>query len=644
MYQKIASRTACAGLIALAGAASAPAQDLGTDATTTLDQILVTDGHIPVTLAQSGHAVTVITGEQLQQDDVQYIADALREVPGLAVSRTGADGGFTQIRIRGSESNHVLVMIDGVEVSETSSGEFDFGSLVVDDIDRIEVLRGPQSGFWGSNASAGVINIITKRGQRNGYALTTRTEAGTDGTVIGAARLSGGGENYDISLSAMHRHTDGFNISDYGSEKDGDDNTTLDGKFDADIAPQFSVDGSIRYVERLTDTDTQDFTWGSPTYGLVIDSDNQTATKEVTGGIGLTYSALDGALVQKLRWTGSHDHRDNYASGVISNWTEGSRSDLSYQAAYSFDTGSTAHHTFSAGLDWQRETFLPSHLTSEFTRNTKSLVAEYRGSFEDQFFLDAGIRYDINDAFANAFTYNLSGAWQIPDTGTKLHASLGTGVTDPTFYEQYGYLPAYFTGNPDLTPEYNFGWDAGVEQQFLDGGLVLDLTYFNENLTDEIATAYTATGSTVVNLTGESKRQGVEVSAKADFFNGLTATATYTYTDATQQKTAGGAETTEIRRPKHAGSLNLAYVFPSGQARIFGEMVYNLDMLDTDFATNTDVKLPDYAVVNIGGSYKLNDNFEAYAKIRNLFDTRYQEVLGYNAPGRAANIGLKGRF
>ncbi|MEQ9571427.1 MAG: TonB-dependent receptor [Nitratireductor sp.] len=292
------------------------------------------------------------------------------------------------------------------------------------------------------------------------------------------------------------------------------------------------------------------------------------------------------------------------------------------------------------------KTFLPSHLANKLARSTNSFVGEYRGEFLDQFSVNAALRRDDNDAFSDATTYSLSGAWRIPGIDTRLHASLGTGVTNPTFFEQFGYLPTQFIGNPGLLPEESFGWDVGVEQGFFGGMLIVDLTYFNQDLTNEIATAYDGPLPTPVNLDGRSERQGVEVAATVDLFNGFTATASYTYTDATEQAVAGGPRLVEVRRPRHSGSLNAAYRFYDNRARVFGEVVVNGEMLDLDFSTfpSSRVRLKPYTVVNVGGSFRFNETVEGFARIENLFDEEYEDVLGYNSQGLVAFFGLKGSF
>lgn len=643
--------TASALALALTGIAGAQdTQNEGEEqGVTQLEQILVTDGLTPIKQEKSGRAFTVITGEELERNQVRYVADALRQVPGFAVSRTGAHGGLTQLRVRGAEANHLKVLIDGVEVSETSSGEFDFGSLVVDDIDRIEVLRGPQSTFWGSNALAGVVNIITRRGERGGWSARVRSEAGTDRTFLGGLAVSGGGDNYDVALSGLFRRNDGFDISGTGGEKDGDRNVTLNGKFTVDLTPDFIVDGTLRYVNRRSDTDPQDFNLGSPTYGRVIDGDNQTATREAFGSLGATWVTLDGALTHRARFTGNDTFRENFQNGAATSWNDGNRYNALYQATYVFATPGLldAVHQVTGGYEWQRERFRPSHLTDTFARRSNSFIGEYRGEFLDQFHLNLGVRHDLNDRFRDATTYSAAGSWRIPDTGTRLHSSVGTGVTNPTFFEQFGFQPATFVGNPNLVPERSFGWDIGVEQSFFGGILVTDVTYFNQNLTREIATVFDPNFvSSPINRDGLSKRHGVEVSATLDFFNGFTARGSYTYLHATEQTVAGGPRLTEVRRPKHSGSLGVAYTFHDGRARIFADAVFNGRMEDLAFVPTLPprVTLPAYTVVNIGGSYRFNDSLEVYGRIENLFDKNYQEVFGYGTPGRSAFIGIKGTF
>ncbi len=223
---------------------------------------------------------------------------------------------------------------------------------------------------------------------------------------------------------------------------------------------------------------------------------------------------------------------------------------------------------------------------------------------------------------------------------------MGTGVTNPTFVEQFGWDPTQFTPNPDLIPEKSFGWDIGIERTFLDGMLIADLTWFDQDLTHEIYTDYDVYPFTVRNREGISRRRGIELSARLDLFNGLTAHATYTYLHSTEQTVAGGPELAELQRPRHSGALGIAYSFAEDRARIFADAIFNGEMPDLDFTTDpaSRIRLPAYTVVNLGGSYRLNEQVEIYGRIENLFDSRYQEVHGYAAQGRTAFAGVKAKF
>ncbi len=618
---------------------------------TVLGPIVIAGALSEIEEKELGRSYTVIGSEILEAGKTAYLADILRHVPGIAVSQSGSPGGMTQVRIRGAEANHVLVLIDGVPVSETSTGEVDFGRLQIANVERIEVLRGPQSAFWGANAMGGVINIVTKGGDRSGPRVTLGSEVGTDGTIMGSALVQTGQDNFDGSVSLTVRHTEGFNISSFGTELDGATHINAGARFSADITPYLTVDGTLRYGRTTADFDGTDYDFLSPTYGRVIDTLDWSKVEEMFGALGADWVSEDSLLTQKALFSVGGTTRDNINNfGVLDSAIAGERYKGSYQIGRTFETpdllGST--HTITAGYDLVHETFRqlqsagifdPSHLIPQ-QRTTHSLIGEYRGSYLDQFYLTAALRHDFNDRFGNATTYSVSGAWQVPNTGTKLHASVGTGSTNPTFYEQFGYTPGTFVGNPALVPETSFGWDIGVEQSLLDGMVVLGATYFNQTLENEITPLYFPV-TTVTNDPGISTRQGVELTASLALFEGFMLGTSYTYTDA---RNANG--TVEIRRPAHMAALNASYSFAEIPLSLNGEVVFNGDMLDTDFSSfpYQDVTLPAYTLVNAGLSYQVSEQVEVYGRVRNLFDTKYKEQLDINTAGRTLYIGAKARF
>jgi vitamin B12 transporter len=603
----------------------------------------VTAGLTPMQEKEIGRSYTVITAEQLDQSQARYVSDVLRQVPGFAVSRNGGYGSLTNFRVRGSESNHTLVLIDGVRVSDTSTNAVDLSRLDISNVERIEILRGPQSAFWGADAMAGVVNIITKKGIHDGVQASLGAEIGTDGTRLGTANVSGGQDNFTASGTLSVRHTDGFNISSLGSELDGADHINGSASFTADVTPTLQVDGSVRYTRAFGMSDGQDFATG-----IVTDTADANLFEQLAGSFGVHWESDDGIWFQDARVSAT-GYTYTFDGGFLEKHS-GERYQGSYRAGYNFDTPdfADARHTVTVGYDLLTETFRhldygyvdPSQLETR-ERTTHGLAGEYRGIYWDQLYLTGALRQDFNEHYPNATTYSLSGAWQIPDIGARLHASVGTGVTKPSFYDLYGYNPSTFIGNPNLKSESSFGWDVGVEQSFLDGLFVLDATYFHQNLEDKITSVETATTDiyTSTNLSGISIRKGVELAATLNLNGGFTLGATYTYTDA---RNPNG--NVEKRRPAHMASLNAAYQFQDVPLRVHGEVMFNGEALDTDYTTFSDTTLPAYSTVNLGLEYKVSDSVDIYGRIENLFDTRYQEVHGYNAPGRAAFVGVKAKI
>lgn len=239
-------------------------------------------------------------------------------------------------------------------------------------------------------------------------------------------------------------------------------------------------------------------------------------------------------------------------------------------------------------------------------------------------------------------TYSISSAYLFPQSGTRLHASLGTGSTNPTFFEEFGFIPSSFIGNSDLKPETNFGWDVGMEQRFWQDRAMIDVTYFNERLKDEIQTQFLPSfESTAVNLDGTSKRQGVEVSLGVEILQNLYVRASYTYLDA-QEPT--GAE--EVRRPPHSGSVGLTYGFHENRGTFFLDAIYNGQMEDNRFTSTGSqrVTLNDYVMVNAGADYQVTDHLQVFGRVENLLDQDYEEVYGFNTQGFTAFAGLKATF
>jgi vitamin B12 transporter len=599
--------------------------------------IIVSASATPLEAPKVGSAVTLVTADDLEVQGIQYAADALRHVPGVAVNRAGSFGALTQVRVRGAEGNHTLVLIDGVEVAGAASGEFDFSSLLAGGIERIEVLRGPQSGIYGANAMAGVVSVMTARGAGAGH-VEVSAEAGSFGTTQVGLTARGGTEEVYGALTLTSRQTDGINTSQLGSEKDADDNTALFGRGTVEISDAFSLDGSFRMSDKESDTDGFDFS-GGPNHGLSIDSADFSNTEDAQLAAGAQWSLRDGGWVTRL--DAAH-FEGEMEGGVDPFGSETTRDKVRLQTTLELGVGSAQFLT--AFVENEDETyrntvpFDPSQ-APELSRGILGIGLEYRAEVNERLFFSGALRDDDNEGFEDATTYRVTAAYLVGEGSTRLHGSYGTGVTNPTFFEQFGFIPGFFVGNPGLEPEEVTGWDVGVERFVAAGRMSFDITYFDADLENEIVDAFPS----IANDAGTSKRSGIELALRGEATDRLSISATYTFTDA---QDPDGTE--EVRRPENTASLDLTYRLE--RATVYGGVIYNGAMLDDDFrdffvnfaAEKSPVDA--YTLVNIGAYFDVTERLELYGRVQNLFDEDYEEAIGYNTMGRAAFAGFRYRL
>lgn len=604
--------------------------------------IVVTGTAVAVAREEVGSSNTVVSGETIESQQQAYLEDVLREVPGIAVNQTGSFGAQSQVFIRGGESNHTLVLVDGIDISDATNGEFDFSSLLANDIDRVEVVRGPQSGLYGSNALAGVINVITKGG--DGPLFDGSVEYGAYDSKSARAGVSLGDRDNFVTASGIYRETGGFSSAAIGTEPDGDRNLTGYLRAGARLGSIGRIDGSFRYVDKHTETDGFDF-FGGPLQGLAVDDDSYADTTAWSGGTALTLDPVEhwqgvlSASYNSSRMIGGYGGMPGFGD-------HGSRLKLAAKSTVDFTTPALANasHTLTGFLEYKRERFRnpypfdPSQAAAR-KRNLWGYGAEYRLGLFDSLFLSGTLRHDDNDDFRDDTTFSLAGSWVIRSSGTRLHSSYGTGVTNPTFYEQFGFVPGQFTGNPNLHPEKAKGWDIGAEQRLFDGKLLVDLTYFHSVLTDEIVSVF----PTVVNDAGRSRRDGVEATAQLRL-GPVSVNGSYTSLHATDPD-----GTREVRRPTNRASLEVATSFgPERRGNIAAGAIYNGRMLDYDyrnfFGNGFLVEkspLSSYTLARLSASYRISDRIELFGRLENAFDQTYQEAISYATPGRAAYGGVR---
>jgi vitamin B12 transporter len=624
-------------------AAPSPSSQVGGDTTAASEETA-----LGVPIDTIGNAVTVVTGEELRRQQVRTAAEALRGLPGVAVSQPGGVGSFTQVRIRGAEANHTLVLIDGIEANNTTDGEFDFSNLSAEDIERIEVIRGPMSSLHGSNAVGGVVNIITRRG-RGPMTASFRVETGSFATNDIVARLSGGNDQANLSISAERRRTDGFNIAPSGGERDGSELNTLSLRAGVRLMENMVLDVSLRNMEKRAARDGFGDLSNAPVGSLAqaFDDKSTLANHVFLAGANLKWDMLSGALSHEFRANHNGTTTQDRDRTFFSESKNISTTDtFAYAATYRFDTPAIwAKHSLSALVERQDEQFTPEGTFADGRtrdRGRFSYAGEWRGGFADRLYLTAGVRRDDNEEFSDTTTWRLAASLPLAELGMRPHASVGTAVKLPTMFEQFG-TDQFFSPNPGLQPEKSFGWDAGIEFTLPGGRATLDITYFNADLTDKIK-GFVATAIpgvfTAVNLPGESTRQGVEIAARVKLASNLSWGAAYTFTNA---RDADGQA--EARRPPHSARTDLGYTFGDGRGSASIGVIYNGRSEDIAFLipsfNQLRVGLDPYWVVNAAASYKLQPGVELFARVENLLDQKYQEAFGFDAAPIAAFAGVK---
>ncbi|MBO9499452.1 MAG: TonB-dependent receptor [Novosphingobium sp.] len=616
-------------------------------------------------LDQIGSSATVIDDQQVEDRETRYVSDVLRDVPGVAVNR--AIGGLTQVRIRGGEGNHVLVLIDGIKASDPYQGEFDFATLTADDAARVEVLRGQQSALYGSDAIAGVIDYITLSG-REAPGIRMRAEGGSFGSYNASARVAGASDRFDYAFSGNYVHTDGYPVAPGGSEDVGSTNRGASGKVNFAPTETFRLSAVLRYTWTRGDSLDQDVTADSPVLRgrqivTAIDTPGSYFTNQALYGlVKAELSSFGGRMSTSLSGQFADTARDAYTGFGYSYGDRGTRYLGSLVDTLRFGS-ERVKHTVTVAADFESERFramAPAPDTATHTLDRLGLVAEYNLLVDERLSLGASVRHDDNDYFKNSTTWHVDGSYLFP-SGTRPHAAAGTGVKNPVSSELFGYYTGEYIGNPNLEPEESRGWEAGIDQSFAGGRVTLGATYFQSRLHNEIYVDYLPPDylGTSLNRTTVTKMHGIEVSGRAAFGD-VSVDAAYTRLKAPQSRNVLSdpedpdsfdtevVVTQAVRRPKDTASFNLTYT-PSGLP-VSGTLTvrYNGEMKDVvyvaGYAGSLIADIPAYTLVNLSLRYRITDALELYARAENLFDERYQEVFTFKAPGRAIYGGVRARF
>lgn len=650
-HRSVAAVAAFVGMAALPAAAGA--QQPG-DAMR-LDTLVVTGSTVTVPLTATSTGVTVITGEALRARGVQHVADALRAVPGLAVVQSGPLGSVTSLFLRGGESDYVQVLIDGVPVNEPG-GRADLANLSTTNIERIEVVRGPGSVLYGSDAVTGVVQIFTREG-RGTPRLDAEVRGGSHGSLGYEAGVQGANGPVSYSLAASHFGTDGtYDVNNEYAQ------TTLSGlvrlraddRTDAKISIRFS-DGEYHF----------------PTDGAGRIADLNQFNREKRMAVGLEAGRfLTDRLEARLRLTASdldfsiHDDPDDEddVHGIYAYYSQTDQQrrevDLHLNAHLSPTTVLTAGVQYEAQEERNHNEYEsdggPGSGSFAAERANRGYYVQAITDVGGAVSLNFGARLDDNDTFGTFETFRAGAAWRLP-TGTRLRAAVGTAFKEPTFAENFS--EGYTTGNPDLVPERTRSWEAGIEQRLLGERLLLSGTWFDQRFRDMIQyDGNVAPGEPNYRNLAAANASGIELEASLRATGNLSLSASYTRLRS-EVEDAGAdagpdAEFVEglrlIRRPDHTFNVTAGYRFlDRGSVDLAVLHVGERDDLDFADWPAKRVSLDAYTRVDLGAEVRLLDAsgnrpaVTATLRVDNLFDAEYQEIVHFPARGRTILLGAR---
>ena len=609
------------------------------DTNAEIEEVLVSASLIPITASRSANAVTVIDRAQLRNRATVSLSNILRDVPGFSVSQVGVLGSQTQIRVRGAEANHLLVTIDGVEANDPSQGdEFSWGTLTASDIERIEIIRGPQSSLRGSDAVAGVVNIITRSAEKSSVGLFL--ESGSWATHHSGFNIGHKQGDFDIRFGLSHIESEGDNIARRGDENDGYRNTTYNIRSGLKLSDQIDISFAARESDGMNQFDADnDFD------GLIEDQDRVSEFENSTMRFQGDYSSKDGTWQHKVLISQSKSDNNAFADKAKGNVTASTKDQIQYIGSFTWDQGAQniAALVEREEEDWMQRgeiTWGVYDPNQDRERDTDSVAVEYRTDINDHLTLAASARHDDNSEFDSAKTYRAEAIYQLTEA-IRLRGAVGTAVKNPTFTERFGFY-TNFIGNPNLIPEESTSWELGADQLIMGGALTLSLTIFEAELENEIdgfvydpATfAYTSS-----NINGTSERKGAELSAVGNISESMSLSAAYTYTDST-----GDDAVREVRRPRHIASLNLGWQ-AAHNLHLNTNIQFTGEQTDVYFPPFPEpsqvVALSNHTLVNINLNYSATEKFEMYLKLENALNENYEEVFGYQTLGFGASLGLR---
>ena len=631
--------------------ATAHADDRGT-----LETVVVTATRTSQPASKTGESISVITAKDLEEQQIAIATDALQETPGLMVDRNGGAGQESTVSLRGADAGQTVVLIDGVRINDPSATDNTavLGDLLVNNFDRIEILRGPQSTLYGSDAIGGVVNVLTKRGSDTPLNWTLTGEGGSFDTVHLNASANGSTSNVDYGAGLNFYDTRGTSAADRANgntEPDGYLHYGATGNVRVHLDADVSLDLRAYYVRTHTAFDDG----FNPETFLVADSKANAANQLSAGYVGLNFDFFDRAFRNRVAvistissrkfFDSSFDHihlnSDDFAQVLR----------FEYQGIVDPDPedeitfGAETEHTQFRGDSFS--SFPAFNSTDDGRSRNTGLYIQGQHTLLAQLTFTGGVRYEHDDTFGSHTSFKLAAAWQIPDTGTTLRGNFGDGFKAPSLFQRFSEFRPPST-NPPLKPETATGWEIGADKSLFDAHLIASVTYFERrarNLIDFVNCPGPNPGCSTgerpfgfYDNVGRTRASGIEAGLTTTV-DALTLAANYTNLSAVDLTT--DPATPLQRRPHNKASATLTWT---------PDTDWNVGITGTyvgprfDDGSGSRVHLSDYLLVNVFGSWALTDQYELFARVENLFDRHYEPLEGFGAPGRAAFVGLRAKI
>ncbi|MHB8338992.1 MAG: TonB-dependent receptor plug domain-containing protein [Ignavibacteriaceae bacterium] len=613
-----------------------------------MSEIVVTATRTKIPAIEAASSITVIDSTEIAALNKRSVFGLLKDQYGVSFTQQGAPGSLSYVYLRGADPGQTLVLLDGIALNMTNDPDntYDFANLPVENIERIEILRGPQSTLYGSNALGGVINIITKEGSGKPKFFLS-AEGGSYNSYNADAGFDGSLDKFNYSLTYSRFKSNGFSSasSKYGNtEKDGTSNYNISSRFGETFSSIFSLNFFAHFTKAQTALDQHGgFEGDDPTFVYNTEEQSYRTVGDLSLLGGIWDQTFSVSFYRNVRKYNFDSTLFNPASS--NSLYDGNKIDLNWQ-----NNLKLSNNLISLGVDEEKEIAISDYFynssvygnfNSIFPQNSATTFGIY---IQDQlnegksFFSSFGVRYDKHSRFGSVITYRIAPAYVFWNTGTKIKATFGTGFKAPSLF--YLFDPAY--GNINLKPEKSIGWDVGVEQFLFQDKLDAGLNYFDNSFTDLFGFD---NNFRTINV-DKAETKGVEFYVSAKIINNLDLKFNYTYTDAKDlSNNSPDKNLPLLRQPKNKLGFNADYNFlEKANANI--EIIYVGERDDKDFNQYPvpRVKLPDYTLVNLSASYNFTKVVQFYGRIDNLFNKYYEDVLGYATPGQSEYLGIKLNF